>query len=237
MTDAELNELISEVEQDFEDLRKSEGSLSKASKEAKEEMKKDDLIPEEEQSEMAAPDMDQAAAPSEEAPAMDAPAADAPAAEEAAPEMEAAPSEEMPSEMPPEEQEMQGDEPNLEEIYGSMDEEELAEHYEAIKAAMASKWSSEPMADDAEMPAAEMGKAEEQAEAKEEKEESKEDDKDDAEDEEMKKYVSELETSVERLIKAQSSTLPSRKAVTEIVTKPGAEEVEELSADSFKRKH
>ena len=244
LTDAEFDMLIAEVEQDIVNLAKSQDASKKLEKALPGEL-------EEEQNDMPA----EMAAP--EAPA-----------EQAAPEMEAspeAPAEELAPEAPLEElapemeasPEMEDDSMDLDSIYSAMDEQELAEHYEAIKRAMEAAWSQQaPEQEQApEMEAAPMELSEDdvqktsildkdseeanggdmKAGADMAKSEKSDEEKAALEQklEEMKKSQEDLQSALEKLIKTASNGLPMRKAVTEITTKP---QEPELSGDNLKKK-
>lgn len=128
LTDKEIDALIAEVESDFAALAKSEAKMKKDAPAEFEEQAGESEAPAEEQAEAAPAEMP---------------------AEEAAPEMEAAPEAQAQEEAPAEEAPEMEAQPeadaaeSLEQIYGSMDEQELEEHYEALMAVLKNKWSQE----------------------------------------------------------------------------------------------
>ena len=223
LTDSQIDEILASVEAT---LSKTE-SLAKSAKLSK-------ALPGQE------PEA-QASAPSPEMPPQGAPAAEAPAPE-------AAPSPEMPPQQAPGQEAPQGQEGELEQplsdeelqqIYGSMDHEELERHFAAIQQSMQQGQAAEGQAGQAEGEQAPQQEAPEQ-QAPEAEPEQEEQEMGKSENASLRKEIAELRKAQEATIKAfEVLAAPSRKAVTgmEYVQKSEASfDVQSLSKDEIKSK-
>lgn len=248
LTDEELSDLINDVSLAYTELQKSlpksESSqndsdesevLSKAVPEMEEEME----APSEEVAAPAEAISEEEAAPAMEAEALEQeaqPAAEEMAAEEPVEEMAEAPVDE--SEMM-DSQEVTPEE--LQAIYAEMDENEIREHYEAIRMVLEDRWAQEMQSEEQEQPEMEQAPAmeaepeqveqqlalsEKETEEVEElakSEESEEDNETEEslekaleENEDLKKNLEALTTLVNKFSEIAVTGSPSRKSITEI---------------------
>jgi hypothetical protein len=239
LTEIELNALIAEVENEVVSLAKSEAVMQKYDNELPAEELEDEAMAEQAMAD-ANPEMD--------APEMEAPMDEA-AAQEAAPEMDEmaddAVSEDMVDDAATDEMSEDLSMEDLVALYSEMDEQELELHYEAMRQALEKSWAKYDMEKQ------EMNKEECEEDDKDHHADKKEDKEDDemekSEKQEVqietsqsevdaKEQVRILEESLENLVKALDSKLPTRKAITEIVEDNSKPVDKPLSKDALLKK-